>query len=82
MSRVLLHRAHAGRNAVTEDRGTWSLWRDRVYVCCPDCGTTLRIDHEITETGDVNPSVGCPTEVCSWHVYVTLAGWSGGHRNL
>lgn len=56
-------------------RGTtpWS-----AILCCPGCGNHVNVDdHEIAETGEVNPSLGCPSEDCDWHEYVRLEGWPG-----
>jgi hypothetical protein len=33
-------------------------------------------EHRIDSNGTVTPSVVCPHEGCSWHVFVRLVGWS------
>jgi hypothetical protein len=55
--------------------GTWWLWRTRVFVACPCCGTAAELDHEITADGAVTPSVECPVIGCAFHDMVRLEGW-------
>jgi len=61
--------------------GTW--WpvrleggRQSAFVTCPLCrlGAALE-DHEIDADGAVSPSLVCPREGCSWHVWVKLKDW-------
>ena len=42
---------------------------------CPDCGTIAHLDHTVSDTGRVKPSVVCPGKDCSFHVHVTLRDW-------
>lgn len=46
-------------------------------VACPDCGQSAPIwYHDIAADGTVTPSLICPMDGCSWHVFVTLLGWA------
>lgn len=42
-----------------------------VMICCPGCGKSAYLDHEISEGGKVSPSVVCPDN-CGFHEYVEL----------
>jgi len=45
-------------------------------IRCPDCQTVVTVtSHSIDAQGVVTPSVVCPMDGCSWHVWVKLAGW-------
>jgi hypothetical protein len=63
------------------ERDVISRWRrayGAVQVVCPGCGAELPLNHEVADSGDVNPSLDCP--LCDYHRYVTLAGWPGKER--
>lgn len=54
----------------------------RPIIFCPECGGGLLGEdapHEICENGDVNNSVVCRHPDCTFHKYVTLENWKGGH---
>lgn len=53
--------------------------RVSVYVVCPACGKTSTILHAIAADGALSPSLVCPHAGCTWHVFVRLVGWTGGH---
>lgn len=38
------------------------------------------LPHEVKKDGTVNPSIVCPHEGCTWHVWGKLLGWQWGHR--
>lgn len=45
-------------------------------VFCPDCGQGASLaDHSIYPDGEVQPSLVCPMENCSFHEFVSLEGW-------
>lgn len=56
--------------------GTWRRMGLRVFVTCPECGVTAQLDHKVDDQGNVTPSLDCPNDVCSWHVYAVLGGWT------
>ena len=62
--------------------GTWHGGRKSdgkriASVCCPKCKKIAMLsDHEIKPGGIVAPSVVCPREGCTWHVFVQLDGWN------
>lgn len=46
-------------------------------VRCPECGTCATLTgHAIAADGTVTPSLACPTEGCTFHVYAVLEGWT------
>ena len=50
-------------------------WRDQgagVKIRCPECKKIYYLDHEVDAEGNVDPSVDCPTESCSFHEMVKL----------
>lgn len=60
--------------------GTWKGVRSDnergASFTCPECSRTgSLIDHEINESGEVRPSVVCPSDGCSFHEFVKLEGW-------
>lgn len=63
--------------------GTWKFWTidglgsQVVLVCCPGCGTKLRLDegHEIAIDGRITPSLDCPMERCTFHDMAKLDDW-------
>ena len=57
--------------------GTWRRMGARVFVTCPECGTTAQLDHEVDDCGNVAPSLVCPAD-CGWHVWAVLEGWVPG----
>lgn len=63
-------------------RGVWSPVRElsgarKAIISCPVCGGASYLDHEIAANGDVTPSVvHAPEDGCSFHEFVTLAGWA------
>ena len=61
-------------------KGTWNYLRHKGRVSatfvCPECGEYGMLNHEISEDGDVWPSVQCPNPQCAFHEYISLAGWS------
>lgn len=65
------------------ERGTWRLWsfngRLRVIVVCPSCGIEGTLVHEVRTNGDVEPSMVCPHEGCSFHEFIQLEDWPGMH---
>lgn len=85
---VELPRSH-GR---TWTPGTWRAWvhgptqARGAVVICPQCTHGMSLGgespfgsrHTIAEDGTVSPSLVCPHEGCSWHVFVRLIGWSTG----
>jgi len=44
-------------------------------LACPS-GHLGLLNHEISETGVVSPSVVCPDGSCDWHEHVKLDGWA------
>ena len=45
-------------------------------LSCPECGRVASLsDHTIDAAGNVSPSVVCPYQGCTWHVFVKLEGW-------
>lgn len=66
--------------------GTWkSLKVGKVRSAslnCPLCGEMgLLTDHTIQENGDVDPSVICSNDICTFHEYISLTGWSQGRQS-
>ena len=57
----------------------WNADGDQVssstMVSCPSGHIASLNDHEIAPTGEVSPSLECPTEDCNWHEHVKLVGW-------
>ncbi len=53
----------------------WLALRGRIFVRCPECRSTARLDHGISDQGEVHPSLDCDTKVCSFHRFVILEGW-------
>ena len=49
----------------------------KAVLRCPDCRHRqfLGEKHTVSANGDVNPSVVCPYDDCSWHVHITLLDW-------
>lgn len=61
-------------------RGTWWKTGELVSIKCALCGrcATLRSSqggHAIAADGTASPSVVCPYDACSWHVFVKLVDW-------
>lgn len=68
-------------------RGHWAYFvvdhfgpapRLSAMVWCPECGKPITCArHTISDDGQVNPSLGHPTEYppCAWHVNPKLVGW-------
>jgi hypothetical protein len=74
---VPIWRSSVAETHVASAPGTWSIWRGLVFLCCPECGQTCRLDdHEIAEDGAIHPSIVCPTDRCTWHMHARLDGWS------
>jgi hypothetical protein len=44
-----------------------------VFVVCPECRTTLRLDHDVDADGNVTPSLDCP--LCTFHDTARLVAW-------
>ena len=45
-------------------------------LSCPVCGRVSSLkDHTVEENGEVNPSVVCGYEGCTFHEWVTLIDW-------
>ncbi len=57
-------------------RSRWRWTGGPVWVdCCPGCGVTMRLDHEVDAAGVISPSLDCP--LCSYHESgVVLDGWA------
>lgn len=49
-------------------------------IKCPNDHKAFLTRHDIAADGSVSPSVVCPDDTCTWHVYVKLTGWDQGHR--
>ena len=49
-------------------------------IRCPEGHLAFLSGHRIRPDGTVNPSVVCPEEACSWHVWANLEGWDQGWR--
>ncbi len=62
------------RTAITE----WRSDEFGVWVTCPGCGSTGRLDHIVESNGEVNPSIDCPDPRCDFHAMVTLDNWTNG----
>ncbi len=45
-----------------------------VFVVCPECRTTLRLNHDVAADGTITPSIGCPA--CQFHDRGVLVGWT------
>lgn len=58
------------------EKGEWRKFQDKAVCCCPGCGNAARLNHDIDADGNVNPSLDCPTETCSFHRMVRLEGWA------
>jgi hypothetical protein len=57
---------------------------DDVTIRCM-CGQLVALPggpdgHVIDSKGNVSPSIECPIDSCSWHVFARLVGWMGGLR--
>lgn len=69
-------------NQKEQAAGTW--WGTRpVMIRCPSCKGIAHISrapgaHHIFTTGEVQPSLVCPNDGCSFHEYVILEDWSDG----
>lgn len=49
----------------------------KAIVWCPDCNLRIGIrGHEISETGELSPSLVCPHEGCNFHEYVQLRNYT------
>lgn len=77
--RVVFARVKADDIRLTK-RGAWRpVRRDGLLtanVSCPNCGLVASLsDHEIVESGDVDPSLVCPGDQCDFHSFVTLSDW-------
>ena len=62
---------------VREPGPWWRKFGARVLLRCGECQEKTPLDHEVRAGGEVHPSVVCPMEGCSWHVWLTLEGWPG-----
>jgi len=61
---------------VTTGRNARSDGARSALVTCPLCGQPSSLDgHQIGVDGAVSPSLVCPREGCTWHVWVRLEGW-------
>ncbi len=69
-------------NRIVIPREDWEYDGDfnTVQLRCPECGRMRSLPHKIDSAGDVHPSVDCGVTDCSFHTYVTLAGWTHGER--
>lgn len=47
---------------------------------CPQGHMARLTSHQIAANGAVSPSIVCPEEGCSWHVWGRLEGWAIGPR--
>lgn len=54
--------------------GEWGTLGRRAIVGCPDCGMTAMLDHEVSASGVVTPSLQCPAQ-CGFHAMVVLDSW-------
>jgi len=65
--------------AEEQANGTW--WGTKpVLIKCPNCGKIANISrasghHHIVTNGEVQPSLDCPNEECTFHEFVRLEGW-------
>lgn len=58
--------------------GTWKEAGTSASFTCPNCGQlAVLTDHDISDNGEVSPSVVCPHDECTFHDRVTLVGWKG-----
>ena len=48
---------------------------DSAFIVCANGHTGSLRDHQILDTGEVNPSVVC-IDGCDWHVWIQLDDWS------
>lgn len=67
-------------NPDARDNGTIGV----LIVSCPR-GTKeemhiATLPHGVKEDGTVHPSIVCPYEGCTWHVWGRLLGWQWGER--
>lgn len=53
----------------------WSIG-ESVFVVCPGCRTTLRLDHAVADDGTISPSLDCPIPGCAFHDFCRLVGWA------
>lgn len=47
-------------------------------ICCPVCGGTAYLPHNVSADGVVTPSAVCPKVLagrCTWHEFIVLDGW-------
>lgn len=52
----------------------------KATICCPLCGHSAFLPHDVDAQGVVTPSVVCPHHDvegirCTWHEYIVLDGW-------
>lgn len=78
--RLIFIRKLAGSDALRpgEYRKVKSGKRWTAKLACPLCGFEALLDHDVSESGDVSPSVVCPSDSCSFHEFAHLSGWGEG----
>ena len=70
----------ARANGLFPQRQEWSPRKDEssklsAVIGCPFCGSVGHLDHEISLTGIVTPSIDCPDNDCTFHDWGFLVGW-------
>lgn len=69
------------RSPSGEIPGTWHPWaikgrrEFKVEFCCPKCGKSGMLAHEIDPSGKVTPSVMCVSDDCGFHEFIELLEW-------
>jgi len=60
------------------EKGTWKLVKldgvPAIWIACPGCGQHALLEHGVSLSGEVNPSLLCE---CGYHEWVQLTGYKG-----
>jgi hypothetical protein len=75
MNRILIPKSEPRRSHVQPSPAWGREASGELYIRCA-CGLCMGLDrHTIEPNGEINPSLLHPE--CGWHVYGTLADWTG-----
>lgn len=72
MTRIVIPRS----SKKLQQSGCWWDTGARIVVKCPQCDKIAGLNHEIDANGNVNPSLECPNEDCTFHRFIQLLDWA------
>jgi hypothetical protein len=76
MEKIVYNKATHGKGEEPTPGTWWSSGGKWVSLACHECGLQALLNHTVSDNGDVNPSLVCPYEPCTMHVFGTLKDWT------